>query len=904
MRSMTHALAFMFFVAETLLFFHPAGGSAQDRGWPTVMIHVENGRISHSKNVTEPTLLAAEHSAIQDGSEGLWGSMGLSVDVRQDSLLPDLTVSNVMIIDGQGMDISYAVQIQNQGDGQSTACGLDIYIGSSPSLDASSIKIDETTIPGIGPNMAFMSGMMHATVSGPPGTNYYLIADVDPSNSVEETNENNNTGSAGYVTMPYPDLVVTDVNITDPFGPDIAYSFSIMNQSEAETDACEATIFLSEDGNYTGSEPEIGQWSVPSLLVWGTYTSGTVQTTVSGVPDGRYFLLVFIDGDDVVEESDEENNLGSDEDARVMLPGNIDFGDAPDTYKTRYAGGGAWHPVSDRYFLGEGVDGEPDGQPDGDAMGDDNAGADDEDGVILHDFIAGQVGMFPINTNFPAALNAWVDFNQDGDWNDPGERIISCYTCPPGVHSYHMPVPPDAVLGTTYARFRYSLDRDDDFQPYGEGLEGEVEDHVVHIIDGDSLDFGDAPEGPGYNYRTSMASNGAYHRIHHGIVLGHSTGVDGEPDGHPAEDGLGDDNSDADDEDGVFLPSLVPGETATLSVDTKGERGGRLHGWIDFNRDGDWDDPGEKVIGSVSIEPGTQTTHFQLEVPSYAVPGYTYARFRYAWEWELSYFGRSLAGEVEDYRVRILYPGQFETYILTIDNAGEGNGFVHINGQKVWQFPFDISFTEGTEVTLNATGEVDSRFQEWGGDVTGSDNPVQLIMDSDKQVTAHFTHMIGPATLLSPVNDAENILITPNLHWEAVMNADHYTVRYGTEDIAWEDWTEITDIVHTFQQIGPLAYNTVYWWTVQPVRGNYFSYSDAWRFTTGTTSRFWADIDGDGDVDIIDVQLVAARWNTQQGDPGYEPRFDLDNEGQGDGDIDIIDVQLVAAWWNKPIPPE
>ncbi|HDP97783.1 MAG TPA: T9SS type A sorting domain-containing protein [bacterium] len=68
------------------------------------------------------------------------------------------------------------------------------------------------------------------------------------------------------------------------------------------------------------------------------------------------------------------------------------------------------------------------------------------------------------------------------------------------------------------------------------------------------------------------------------------------------------------------------------------------------------------------------------------------------------------------------------------------------------------------------------------------------------------------------------------------------------------------------------------------------------------TSRFWADVDGDQDVDIIDIQLVAAHWNTKQGDANFDPIYDVDNQGQGDGDVDIIDVQLVASWWNKQIP--
>jgi len=67
-------------------------------------------------------------------------------------------------------------------------------------------------------------------------------------------------------------------------------------------------------------------------------------------------------------------------------------------------------------------------------------------------------------------------------------------------------------------------------------------------------------------------------------------------------------------------------------------------------------------------------------------------------------------------------------------------------------------------------------------------------------------------------------------------------------------------------------------------------------------SGFWADVDNDGDVDIIDIQLVAARWNTQLGDDDYDPIYDLDNEGEGDGYIDIIDIQLVASWWNQDLP--
>ncbi|MBN1560703.1 T9SS type A sorting domain-containing protein [candidate division KSB1 bacterium] len=61
-------------------------------------------------------------------------------------------------------------------------------------------------------------------------------------------------------------------------------------------------------------------------------------------------------------------------------------------------------------------------------------------------------------------------------------------------------------------------------------------------------------------------------------------------------------------------------------------------------------------------------------------------------------------------------------------------------------------------------------------------------------------------------------------------------------------------------------------------------------------SCYWADVDCDGDVDIVDIQLVAGKWNSSCGDANYDPACDVDN----DCDIDIVDIQKVAGQWGWP----
>ncbi len=322
---------------------------------------------------------------------------------------------------------------------------------------------------------------------------------------------------------------------------------------------------------------------------------------------------------------------------------DMDYGDANDpTYPTLLVSNGARHVIDTTLFLGSLIDAEPDGQPDPNALGDDNSNLADEDGVsIISPFYAGGSAMINVTASKAGILNAWVDFNSDGDWNDANEQIFTDQSLSAGGNMFVIPVPANAIIGFTYARYRFSTATG--LLPTGPAPDGEVEDYEVEIK-GD-LDFGDAPDP---SYPTLMASNGARHIVNSAVYLGNA--IDAEPDGLQDANALGDDNNNLDDEDGVALPVvIVPAQQNVVTVTAS--TSGYINAWIDFDMNGSWADAGEHIFVDQAVSAGANTLIFMG--PPTINYGTSFARFRFSTVQGLSFTGQAPDGEVEDYEVEI-----------------------------------------------------------------------------------------------------------------------------------------------------------------------------------------------------------------------------------------------------------
>ncbi len=296
----------------------------------------------------------------------------------------------------------------------------------------------------------------------------------------------------------------------------------------------------------------------------------------------------------------------------------LDFGDAPATYDTPLVSA----TVGDVY-LGAAVDAEAAPQTPLDGTGDDVNGTDDEDGVTFPEdgFTVGEEATVAVQRHGEGTVSAWFDWDADGTFVDDEMYPVTGDTL-------QVEPPATAAAGPTFARFMISDT---------EGV-GEVEDYAITV---GGLDYGDAPAS--YE-KTSAGTDEAYH-----VITGPALRtVDAEPGPQLPWNGTGDDVNGIDDEDGVGLAKFVTGKSSTVRVTATAA--GKLDAWVDWDGDGKFGED-ELVADSLSVRDGTIS--FKVAVPTDAVLGETFARFRVSEEGGLDPTGRALSGEIEDHVITI-----------------------------------------------------------------------------------------------------------------------------------------------------------------------------------------------------------------------------------------------------------
>ena len=175
------------------------------------------------------------------------------------------------------------------------------------------------------------------------------------------------------------------------------------------------------------------------------------------------------------ETPEEDANAGVD----IGFSGEFDWDDLPEPYVSLRDDGGPRHALSSDGgpMLGAEVDAEDDAEVEADANG------DSDDGVSVPALTQGESAEISVEVDTAeqsVVLNAWIDFNGDGDFADDGEQITTDLSVSDGSNPLSLDVPLEALADTPLgARFRLSTETG--LGPNGAAPDGEVEAQMLSI---------------------------------------------------------------------------------------------------------------------------------------------------------------------------------------------------------------------------------------------------------------------------------------------------------------------------------------------------------------------------------------------------------------------------------------
>lgn len=308
--------------------------------------------------------------------------------------------------------------------------------GDDAMLVASVFQNVEQTTSGVVRNA--IATAQATTTTGTPGNLNLAPAAYDAGQAPNEaddgilvTGSNSSTEGfvlpAGHVALATPSITNTGGNFDTPFG-------NIFNEPNGFTGG----LYFRNGGTTPGSMYTLQMGGASATLTYGATTAS--------------FLL----------ESD-----------------NADVPDAPASY------GNPTHTITG-IRLGASVDADASLLNSGAATADDTNGTDDEDGVTLTPLLPiGQATVVQVSIqNGSGFLNAWFDWNVDGDFNDVGEQMVASKAVASGTTNLTIVVPGGAVVGPTFARFRVCNNNtalDNCNASTGTVQSGEVEDYQFTV---------------------------------------------------------------------------------------------------------------------------------------------------------------------------------------------------------------------------------------------------------------------------------------------------------------------------------------------------------------------------------------------------------------------------------------
>ncbi|WP_164891191.1 CARDB domain-containing protein [Botryobacter ruber] len=216
-----------------------------------------------------------------------------------------------------GNSYNISAGIKNNGNVTSPSSNVGFYLSTNTTFDSSDVLL--RSISG-GPlangSIATRSSNIIVPVGTAPGT-YYMLAVVDHTGVIIESNETNNSRSFAFNLLAASAL--PDLNLHSPglgtasvrAGDNAAVSNIVTNAGTGNAPAGKVNYYLSTNMVFDSFDTFLGESSVPQLAP-GASSTQTASVLIPGTTaSGSYYLLMVADAANVIPESDEVNNMKS-----------------------------------------------------------------------------------------------------------------------------------------------------------------------------------------------------------------------------------------------------------------------------------------------------------------------------------------------------------------------------------------------------------------------------------------------------------------------------------------------------------------------------------------------------------------------------------------------------------------
>ena len=228
---------------------------------------------------------------------------------------PDFDVSAFTAPAKGGADLPLSVTdtTVNAGGGSSSATTTQFYLSVNSSVDSGDTLLGSRPLSGLAAGEASTVSTSLPIPAGTSTGSYYLIAKADGDNAVAETSETNNLYARSIKIG--PNLVVSTLTAsvsTVAAGAPVTVTDKITNDGGGNAASTVTRFYLSVNTTLDVTDVLLSaSRSVPGLAPAASSTGSTPLTIPAGTSPGKYYILAKADGDAVVAETSETDNVGS-----------------------------------------------------------------------------------------------------------------------------------------------------------------------------------------------------------------------------------------------------------------------------------------------------------------------------------------------------------------------------------------------------------------------------------------------------------------------------------------------------------------------------------------------------------------------------------------------------------------